>query len=402
MPTPRLPLNQARRVAIAAQGLDRHRPPEPGARHLAVAMDRLALLQVDSVLVVVRAHLVPLFSRLGPYDRSLVTRAIERPPRRLLETWAHEASLVRPDVYHLLEWRRAGADEYAWGRMRRIAAEHPEIVAEVRAAVGAHGPMTARQTRAALGHAHDRSTEPFGSWDWGPAKSALEYLFWTGEVACPGRTAQFERRYDLAERVVPPAGADIPRDHASQQRRLIEIAAQALGVATPASLADYFRMPTDLARAAIAGLVADGVLEPVSVEGWTQPAYLHREARTPRSVHSAALLSPFDSMIFDRRRLEELFAMRHRLEYYVPPQRRIWGYYVMPFLLGEEMVARVDLKADRAASRLIVRAVHLEPGQAVGQVGAALAAEVAELAVWLGLNTITLDDAAGALAPWVT
>jgi uncharacterized protein YcaQ len=365
-------------------------------------MGRIAVLQIDSVQVVERAHLVPVFSRLGPYDRGVVERAATRAPRRLVETWAHEASYVRPDVYHALAWRRAGADQWAWGRMRRVAAEHPEVVAEVHALIARSGPMTARETRRALGHDPDHSTRAFGSWDWGLAKSALEYLFYAGELGGAGRTAQFERRYDLAERVIPPSAPDSPVGEVDGQRTLVDIAARALGVATAHSLADYFRMPVGATRDAIAHLVRQGVLAEVAVDSWRHPAYLHREATIPRHVSARALLSPFDSLVFDRRRLEELFAMHHRLEYYVPPERRIWGYYVMPFLLGQEMVARVDLKADRARGTLIVRAAHLEPDFPADRVSAALTCELADLASWLGLPSIRVDDAESPLGARLT
>jgi uncharacterized protein YcaQ len=234
-------------------------------------------------------------------------------------------------------------------------------------------------------------------WEWGAAKAALEYLFFAGAIAAAGRTAQFERLYDLADRVIPPPSPTLPTDDDGRRRALIDLAGRALGVATERSLADYFRMPGDLARAAIVGLVEAGVLAPVAVEGWRRTAYLHREARRPRRVEASALLSPFDSMVFERARLEELFGMRHRLEYYVPKERRVWGYYVMPFLLGERMVARVDLKADRAGGRLLVLAAHLEPDAQVGAVAPALAAELGELATWLGLGDVVVE-ARGELA----
>jgi uncharacterized protein YcaQ len=380
-------------VAIAAQGLDRHRPEKVRTQHLTNVMNQLGLLQIDSVQVVERAHLMPLFSRLGAFDRAIVDRATKRSPRKLIETWAHEASLVPPDVYHLLEWRRAGVNRYAWRRMQRVAAEHPGAVARIRALVDKHGPLTSRQVHTKLGYEHTPAGGSFGSWNWSEAKSALEYLFFIGQIASAGRTAQFERLYDLAERVVPPPQTDLPGDPASQQRALIEIAARALGVGTERCLADYFRMPTDLARIAIGALVEREVLQPVLVEGWPRPTYLHRDARQPRAVTARALLSPFDSMVFERRRLEELFGMHYRLEYYLPPARRVWGYYVMPFLLGEQMVGRVDLKADRAEGRLMVRHAYLEPGASPAEVAPPLAAELADLARWLGLRDI--DSVAG-------
>ncbi|MDR1152695.1 MAG: winged helix DNA-binding domain-containing protein [Bifidobacteriaceae bacterium] len=379
-----LRLPEARRAAIAAQGLDRKRPAPARAAHLAAMMDRVALLQIDSVNVVERAHFMPPFSRLGPYDRGLVVRAASRSPRRLVEAWGHEASLVRPDVYQLLAWKRANPDRWAWGSVLRVATERPDAVARAYRLVTDFGPMTAREVRAEMDEAPGRA----GWWDRGVAKSALEYLFFVGDLAAAGRTTQFERRYDIASRVIPPPDAGCPTDAADQQRSLIEIAARALGVGTERCLADYFRMPRTMARAAIVDLVEDGVIEPVTVEGWGDTAYLHREARIPGRVAACALLSPFDSLVFERNRLEMLFSMRHRLEYYVPAAKRVWGYYVMLFLLGEQMVARVDLKADRAGRRLDVRSVHPEPGHAAGAVAGPLAAELVSLAHWLDLDQV--------------
>ena len=395
----RLTPAEARRVALAAQGFDRPRPARVTLRHLTGVIDRLALLQIDSVNVVERAHLVPLFSRLGGYDRALVDRATTGTPRRLVEAWAHEASFVRPDVYHLLAWRRAQPERFAWHSIRRAPTDQPDVVAAVRDLVAERGPLTARQTQAhfARTHPHERGDE--WGWSWSAAKTALEYLFFVGELGSAGRTASFERRYDLAERVVPPPSPALPTDPAGQCRDLIEIAARAHGLGTAHSLGDYFRLPSDATRRAIAELTEAGRLLPAQVVGWSQPVWLHVDARLPRHLDARALLVAFDPLLFDRARLERLFDFRFRLEYYVPAAQREFGYFVMPFLLGQSLAARVDLKADRAGGRLLVRAAHLEATQTVGVVAPALAEELRALADWLGLDDVTVESDVGELAP---
>jgi uncharacterized protein YcaQ len=392
-----LSLAQARRLALAAQGFDRPRPATVTSRQVTAVVDRIGLLQIDSVNVVERAHLMPLYSRLGPYPRQLVSAAASRPPRRLLETWAHEASLVRPDVYHLMGWRRAQPERYGWGMMKRIWRERPDLVRQVLALLDQSGPLTARAVQTQLGSARPRADQ--WGWNWSEAKAALEWLFLTGQVAAAGRGPNFERLYDLAERVAPPAPPGLPSDWPGQFRALTARAARAHGVASPACLADYFRMPAAETRRAVAELVEEGVLVPVQVAGWPGPLYRHRAARPPRAVAARALLVAFDPLIFHRRRVEALFGMRYRLEYYLPAARRVHGYYVMPFLLGDRLVARVDLKADRPSGRLLVRAASSEPAAPAGAVIEALAPELAELAGWLGLErTEVTVDARGDLA----
>jgi uncharacterized protein YcaQ len=390
----RLTKAQARRIALAAQGfLDpRPAPGEATMRHLRRVVDRVQVVQIDSVNVVARSHYLPFFSRLGPYDTALLDRARDRAPRRLVEYWAHEASLVPPTTWPLLDFRMQRALSDAWGGMQRVAQEHPGLVAAVRAEVVAGGPMTSRQVEAALEHDLPREREHWG-WNWSLVKNALEHLFWSGQISSAGRTSQFERRYASLERVLPRAVAEQAVDperrpsHEEAFRELVMIGARAHGVGTEQCLRDYFRLKPEQARPAIASLVAEGRLLPVTIEGWKRPAYLHPEARRPRRVHAQALLSPFDSLIWQRERTAALFGFDFRLEIYVPAPLRVHGYYVLPFLFGDALVARCDLKADRAAGVLRVHAVHWEPG-APAEARSALDAELGLLAGWLGLGSV--------------
>jgi uncharacterized protein len=356
-------------------------------RGLQSVVDRIGLIQIDSVNVLARAHLMPLYSRLGPYDPILLHRASGLPPRRLMETWAHEASFVSPETYRLLDWRRRNVATEAWGSIARVEREQPDLVREVRDCVAAHGPVTSREVHLLLDHDHARGRDNWG-WNWSAAKRALEYLFFTGEVAAARRNSQFERCYDLATRVLPAAlqaAAAVPE--ADAIRALLEIGARAHGVGTEACLRDYFRLRPGPARRALAELLEEGVLLPVAVEGWSRPAFLHRDARFPRRATARTLLSPFDPLLFERRRVRDLFGMHYRIEIYTPAQDRQFGYYVLPFLLGDQLAARVDLKADRSARVLRVLSVHAEPTAPADTVGE-LAVELDDLARWLDLDRI--------------
>jgi hypothetical protein len=354
----------------------------PDIRALRRVLGRVGLLQIDSVNVLVRSHYLPLYSRLGAYPPALLERAAYRAPRELFEYWGHEASLLPVATQPLLRWRMARADSDAWDRMRRIQAEKPGFVDEVRALVAARGPVGAGEI------AEPRAARAGPWWDWDDTKTALEWLFYRGEISTASRRG-FERLYDLTSRVLPPSVLAAPTpDPADAQRGLVRIAARALGVATERDLRDYFRLSVADARAAVAALVEEGGLVPVRVEGWRQAAYLDPEARLPRRVDAAALLSPFDSLIWERSRTERLWDFRYRLEIYTPSHKRVHGYYVLPFLLGERLVARVDLKADRGAGVLRVPAVHLEDGHAAEPVAAALGPALHRLAAWLGLDGV--------------
>lgn len=394
----RLTLAQARRIALAAQGFANPRPEgRVDARHLRRVLARIAILQIDSVNVFCRTHYMPLFSRLGPYPRAALDKLAAPtagPVRReLFEYWAHEASLVPVELQPLLRWRmqRAGAD--AWPGVRRIASDNPDFVEEVLALVGEHGPIRAAETGIA-----QPARRPGGMWNWHDGKVALEYLFWAGRVTA-ARRVNFERHYDLPERVLPADVLAVPTPSTEvAQRELIRIAARACGVATEPDLGDYFRLPRAESKMRVAELVEAGELVPVDVEGWRAPAYLWPAARRPRRITARALLSPFDSLIWFRERTQRLFGFRYRIEIYTPAPKRVHGYYVLPFLLGESLAARVDLKSDRQAGVLRVQAAYLEDGGDPREVAGELAEELAVTAKWLGLGGVEVMPR-GDLAP---
>jgi uncharacterized protein YcaQ len=399
VPAPRpvdvLTLGQARRVAIGAQGLDRPRPAAGTVitmAHLQRVIDRIGLLQIDSVNVLARAHLMPLYSRLGgAFAPALLDRAAGTEPRRLVEYWGHMASYLPPETYRLLEWRQRAYRTEAWAGISGVELAHSRTVAEIRDLIAARGPMTASEVHKLYAAEHPRTGVEWG-WNWTVAKTALEFLFFTGEVTSARRNAAFERCYDLTARVLPSAVlAAPPLADDDAVRRLVQISARAHGVGTLRCLADYFRLRPAPARRAVQELVEQGVLVPVRVTGWDRAAYLYAGARRPRRSAARTLLSPFDPLVFERRRLQELFGMRYRIEIYVPAAQRVHGYYVLPFLLGEQLVARVDLKADRAAGVLRVLAAYREPF-APARTATELAAELHDLAGWLGLARVQVHS----------
>lgn len=390
---------EARRVALAAQGFaDRAPASTADHRHLARVLDRVSAFQIDAVNVLVRSHYLPAFSRLGAYRPELLERAAwgPRARRRLFEYWGHEASLMPVALQPLLRWRMADArrGEGMYGGLARFGRERADFVASILREVERHGPLGAGELEQA---------GPRGGpwWGWSDGKSALEWLFWAGLVTVAGRRG-FERLYDLPERVLPAdvAGAPTPaREDA--QRALVSLAAKAHGVASERDLRDYFRLKPEVARARIAELVEAGGLLPARVEGWSQDAYLHPEARAPRRIRASALLSPFDSLVWERDRTERLFGFRYRLALYTPAEKREHGYYVLPFLHGDRLVARVDLKSDRQARTLRVPAAFAEPGLVAPEAVTALAAALRTLSGWLGLGEVTVGtrgDLAGPLA----
>ena len=386
----RLTAGAARRIALAAQGFTDPRPTgRVDARHLRRVLDRVALLQIDSVNVLSRSHYLPVFARLGAYPRELLDRltGFTAGPvqRETFEYWAHEASILPLRLHPLLRWRMERAADEAWGGMRE-ARDSPGLLDQVRA-MFADGPVRAADT----GLAPPRR-DPGQMWNWHVGKQALEFLFWSGEVTA-ARRVNFERLYDLTGRVLPPdvVGAPTPsREDAHLE--LLRISARALGVATEPDLGDYFRLPRAESKLRVAELVEAGELHPVEVAGWGRtPAYLWPAARRPRRVSVRALLSPFDSLVWFRPRTERLFGMRYRLEIYTPAPQRQYGYYVLPFLLGDRLVARVDLKADRQAGVLRVQGSFAEPDVAaadVPRVVSELAVALREMADWLGLDDV--------------
>ena len=380
----RISLPAARRIALAAQGFADPRPAGPiDRRHLNRVLARLGLLQIDSVSAVVRAHYMPLFSRLGPYPMSLLDDAASGRKRCLFEYWAHEASLLPIETYPLMRWRmeRAGANDESeiYKGLARWAAGKRGFIEEIFDEVKARGPIAASHIDGAKGKG--------GWWGWSDEKHAFEWLFWAGRITTHSRRG-FERLYDLPERVIPPdifnAPAPKPED---AHRELLRMSAHALGVATYGDLRDYFRLSPADVKSRLEELVEEGELLPVKVEGWKQPAYLHTRARMPRKVSARALLAPFDPLVFERSRAERLFDFHYRIEIYTPAEKRQYGYYVLPFLLGDTIVARADVKADRPTGVLRVLATYSQPG-APPETAAELLEEFKLLQSWLGLERI--------------
>ena len=384
---------ESRRIALAAQGFADKRPTTPTRRHLMAVIERLALLQIDSVNVVSRSHYLPLFSRLGAYPRPLLEDLAWGKKPKLFEYWGHEASLMPLDLQPLLRWRMEDARTGVgvWKGVAKFLAEHRPFIDTALAAIRERGPLSAGEL--GLG---ERGQS--GWWGWSEAKRATECLFWAGELTTATRRGTFERVYGLPEKVLPQAIWSAPTPSRDEAHRvLLRRAARAMGVATERDLRDYFRMGLADARRGVAQLVEAGELIPVEVKGWDQIAYLVPDAQRPRAIKANALLSPFDNLIWFRERAERLFDVRIRLEIYTPAHKRTHGYYVLPFLQGEAITARVDLKADRKAGVLRVLSAHGEPA-ANAQTPAALAAELKLMADWLGLAGVAVA-ASGDLAP---
>jgi uncharacterized protein len=380
-----LSLRQARAIALSAQGLAEPRRARVDRGALLELVDRLGVVQLDSVNVLARSHYLPAWSRLGAYTPSDLDALSHDAPRAVFEYWGHEASLLPVALQPLLRWRMDRAKDDAWRHVREMRRKK-SLVARVLDAVRERGPLRVAE----LGIESRTKREP-GWWAWNEVKVAIEWLFWSGQVTSARRRG-FERLYDLPERVLPATivSAPTPREP-DAIRALIDRAGRAMGIATAHDLRDYYRIPTAHATPAIAALVEDGALVPARVEGWAKPAYLHRDAK-PAAIDPArtALLSPFDSLVWFRDRTERMFGMVYRIEIYTPKEKRRYGYYVLPFLLGDQLVARVDLKADRAASTLRVQAVHAE-GKPPRETAAALATELRALASWLGLESIAIE-----------
>ncbi|MCW2708665.1 MAG: hypothetical protein JWM22_2507 [Frankiales bacterium] len=383
----RLTTKQARRVALAAQGFNDPLPSTVTRRHLRRVVDRTQLLQIDSVNVFARAHLMPAFARLGPWPVELLDDLAFR-RRELFEYWGHEASYLPMELHPLLRWRMARAEslEEGWGGPLRVFKERPEFVGSLLHRLHEEGPCGAGALREA-------PRGKGGWWGWDDVKRGLEYLFWSGRVTTSRRTSGFERLYDVTERVIPAAVLALPTPtREDAQRELVRRAAVAHGVGTEKDLRDYFRLRPDEARVAVASLVEEGALLQVEVEGWRQPAYLHVDAGRPRWVRRQALLSPFDPLVWERSRTERLWGVDYRIEIYVPAPKRVYGYYCLLFLQDEAIRARVDLKADRRAGVLRVLSAWREPEALPGATAAGLAEELRRAAAWQGLDDVVVED----------
>lgn len=384
---------RAKRIALAAQGFTDPRPSGPvtGA-HLNRLLRRVGLLQLDSVNVLVRAHYMPAFSRLGPYPRELLDDYAYK-KRRLFEYWGHEASLIPIERFPLFRHRMESAKRW---RIEEWGKKNSKYVQAVLDEVRTRGPLS-------VGDLPEPGDRAGSWWGWGDGKIALEYLFNRGLITAAARPA-FTRVYDLTERVIPQRYYEVsPPTPENAHRELLMLAAQSLGVATARDLADYYRHNIPESRKLLGKMVEAGELEQVEVKGWRDPAYLHPEARMPRRVDAHALLSPFDPLVWERDRTERIFDFRYRIEIYVPAPKRVYGYYVLPFLLGEDLVARVDLKADRAAGKMLVRAAHAEEGVDHAAVASALSEELTSMAAWLELDDVVVEpkgDLAPALLPF--
>ncbi|MCC3267964.1 winged helix DNA-binding domain-containing protein [Arthrobacter gengyunqii] len=379
-----LTLRQARLTALGAQGLVRGRPESPSSRSVARTLQRLQLLQIDSVNVLSRSHYLPLFSRLGAYDTAIPDRLASRAPRRMVEYWAHEASYIRPELFadlRALQWR-------VWMTAHSLPTEvRHRLSEEIMAVLNGGPPLTSREIALRLDGGKAKDSGNWG-WNWSASKRVLEDLFAAGTISSAGRTQQFERQYAPTASVHPAGEAALEAsDPQEAVLRLTELAARAHGVGSVRCFADYFRLPQRDTATAVADLVRSGTLRPVQVAGWNTPAYLHADTVIPRRSAARALLSPFDSLVFERKRLEALFGFRYRLEIYTPLPKRRYGYYVLPFLLGEQIAARVDLKADRERRVLLVQAAHGE-ADAPAHTAVELAAELRMMADWLGLGDV--------------
>jgi hypothetical protein len=388
-----IPVDRARRIALGAQGFNDPRPTgRVDRRHLRRVLDRMGLIQIDSVNVLVRSQELPLFARLGPHPRSLIPDATAA--GELFEYWVHEASHVPVTLHPWLRWAMAASHRYK--DLARFRRERPEFVDEVLARVRAEGPLTAGDLK--------QRTGPKGAWwDWDDGKAALECLFFEGRVAAVRRPTDFARLYDVTERVIPAEILDLPTPPEAEARKeLLVLAARHHGVGTLTDLTDYHRQKIPPCRPLIEELVEEGRLIETSVDGWAKKAYLHPDAIVPRRVDACALLSPFDPVVWNRERAERLFDFRYKIEIYVPRPQRIYGYYVLPFLLGDQLVGRVDLKADRATGRLLVQGAYTEPGVDRERAAVALVDEVGAMAGWLGLDAGIHVENRGDLAPALT
>ena len=376
-----LSIADARALALAAQGFDTARPKTKATqRHVDALISRLGVIQIDSVNVLVRSQELPLFSRLGNHNRNAIPKATEQ--QKLFEYWGHEAAHLPVEIHPLFRWKmeaaRLGKAKH-WG-LTSFYDDNKAFVRRMLKHVETHGPTTSREL--------STRTEKKGTWwDWDEAKVALEYLFLTGQLMSRGRGTDFARIYDTPERVLPEdvLNAPTPSEHDARKQLLVR-SAIAQGVATASDLADYYRQKPATVKLLIAELVEEGELRVVVVDGWKEKAFVHRNAKLPKQLHATALLSPFDSLVWCRPRNERLFNFHYRIEIYTPKEKRKFGYYVLPFMMNGQMVGRVDLKADRENSKLLVQSVHTERGVKRSAVNGELTAELRLMASWLGLH----------------
>jgi uncharacterized protein YcaQ len=384
---------QARRIALAAQGFKDPRHTVPTMRTFNRTLARTGVLQVDSVNVLQRAHYMPLFSRMGPYDTGLLHRAAEKAPRRIVEYWAHVQAFMPVELWPVMQHRMA---EYRPKQGKWWRGVQDEVIRVLLAEIADRGASTARELEHTI-DAGPRRKDHWG-WNWSEARKGLDFLYMVGDLAIAGRTSQFEVRYDLPERVIPAEVLATPTPSVEDaERELVRRAAASHGVGTLRCLADYYRTTQAPVKRAVAELVEDGELIPVTVEGWNKQAYLHRDAALPRRLDARALLSPFDPVVWERERTERLFDFFYRIEIYTPVEKRVHGYYVLPFLLRDEIVARVDLKADRPSGTLLVQSAWAEAG-APEDTAHELREELDVLAAWLGLDSVRIEPK-GDLAP---
>jgi uncharacterized protein YcaQ len=390
---------QARRIALAAQGFGRPKPAAVGVRQLNDALHRLGVLQLDSVNVFERSHYLPLFARLGAYDKADLDRLTFSRKARYIEYWAHVAALIPLESWPLWRWKMAEyrdkwmADPSSW------VARNGEMLDWLRAELAAKGPQQAGKIEHESG-----SKRKGGWWEWSDVKTGLEFLFYMGEVVSAGRT-RFERTYALAEQVITPDLLGIEIDKREAVRQLLVASAAAHGVGTVRDLADYFRLPQTYAAGVLNELADEGALTPVTVKGWDRggrplKAYLHPDARIPRRIETAALLSPFDPVVWERERALRIFDFHYRIEIYTPEPKRIYGYYTLPVLVDDRIVARIDLKSDRQNGVLRVQSAWHEPGQP-GEYETRVAELLRQTAAWQGLGGVEVRDRgnlAGALA----
>jgi uncharacterized protein YcaQ len=393
LPIERLSLAAARRVALAAQGFAEPRPTgKVDRRHFRRAIGRMGLIQIDSVNVLARSQELTLFARLGSHPRDLIAEASQ--DGELFEYWSHAASHIPTANYHLYRWHMNRAADNAWKAIAEIERRHAGFLERVFDQVAA-GPLVAADIS-------QRSVPKGPWWDWDDAKTVLEHLFRIGRVTAYRRRSDFARVYDLPERRIPAVALDRPGlDEHDSRTELLALAAKHLGVGTLDDLTDYHRQLMPACKPLVAELIEAGRLLPVQVEGWTKPAFLHPDARVPRRVEGLAVLSPFDPVVWYRNRNERLFGFHYRIEIYTPPPKRIYGYFVMPVLLDDEIVGRVDLKADRAEGALLVQSAFVEPGVPPEVMAGPLADELRTMAAWLELDRVEVrprGDAAAALA----